>query len=65
MTYLLKGGTIATFTKDSDKPSVYAADVLVENSLIKQIGPNLDADDAHIIDCSEKWITPGMVDTHR
>lgn len=66
MTYLLKGGIIATFTNGSNKPSIYPADVLVKDSLIAHIGPDLVADpDVEIIDCDGKWVTPGMVDTHR
>ncbi|KZT66045.1 Metallo-dependent hydrolase [Daedalea quercina L-15889] len=66
MTVLLKGGIVATFTKGSNEPSVYPADILVQDSVITQIGINIDAgSDVEVIDCEGKWVTPGMIDTHR
>ena len=63
--YLLKGGTIATFTKDNT-PRAFAADVLVEGSTITQIGSNIAAPSgAEVVDCSGRWVVPGMIDTHR
>lgn len=64
--YLLKGGTIATCVQGSDAARVYKADVLVEGSIITRIeqdiapGPGVE-----VVDCTDKWITPGFVDTHR
>ncbi|KAH9938082.1 Metallo-dependent hydrolase [Fomitopsis serialis] len=66
MAYLLKGGIVATFTKGRNKPSVHSADVLVENSIITRIDADIVAgSNVEVIDCNGKWITPGMVDTHR
>lgn len=40
-------------------------DVLIENNLIKQIGENLDVDDAAItIDGGGRTLTPGFIDAH-
>ncbi|KAH9951432.1 Metallo-dependent hydrolase [Amylocystis lapponica] len=66
--YLLKGGIIATFVSGSDKPLVFQSDVLVEGSVIKQVADNITAgpcDTLEILNCTGKWIIPGMVDTHR
>lgn len=64
MSYLLKGGLIATFTKDG--PRTLKADVLIESSTITKIEENLpNIPGVETIDCTNKWITPGMVDTHR
>lgn len=66
MSYLLKGGIIATFTSNDDRPQCRKADVLVENSVITQIAEDISAGPSvEIIDCTGKWISPGMVDTHR
>ena len=63
--YLLKGGIVATYTKDNEA-RFFQADVLVEDSIITQVGEGLTAPhDAETIDCTNKWITPGFVDTHR
>ncbi|OCH94294.1 Metallo-dependent hydrolase [Obba rivulosa] len=65
MPYLLKGGIVATFT-NKNKPTSYRADVLVEGSTITKIAENIDAaPGVEVVDCTGKWITPGMVDTHR
>lgn len=64
--YLLKGGTIATLVSGSKEGQVYKADVLVKDSVIAEISENIEAGpDVEVIDCEDKWITPGMVDTHR
>ena len=65
VSYLLQHGTIATWTKDN-QAHAFKADVLVENSVITKIGENLAVlNDAEVIDCTGKWIAPGMIDTHR
>ena len=63
--YLLKGGIIATFTSDNE-PKVFDADVLVEGSTITRIEKDITPEPhVEVIDVTGKWITPGMVDTHR
>ena len=63
--YLLQGGTVATYTRDNQARS-FKADVLVEGTTITKIGENLIASPGvEVIDCRDKWIIPGLVDTHR
>lgn len=66
-TLLLKGGTVATFIEGAAEPKVFKADVLVEGDTITRIEETIDVRHAgvEVIDCQDKWITPGMVDTHR
>ena len=53
MTFLLKGGLIATYTGAG--PRAYKADVLIEGSVIKDIQPNIQAPaGAEVIDCTNK-----------
>ena len=40
------------------------SDIWIDGDVIRAIGPNLEAPEAHIIDCSKKIIIPGFVDTH-
>jgi len=40
------------------------ADVLFIEGKIKQVGKNLTADNAQVIDGTGKWVTPGIVDVH-
>lgn len=40
------------------------ADILIEDGVIKAIGPNLAADGAQIIDASHKFVYPGLINTH-
>ena len=64
--YLLKGGTIATCVQGSKDARVYKADVLIEGNSITRIEENIaPAPAVEVIDCQNKWITPGFVDTHR
>ena len=64
--YLLKGGTVATFIQATNEPRAFKADVLIDGSTIADIKEHIDAPlGVEVIDCKDKWITPGFVDTHR
>ncbi|TBU33034.1 Metallo-dependent hydrolase [Dichomitus squalens] len=64
--YLLKGGTVATSVQGSNEARVFKADVLIEGDTIARIEENIvPAAGVEVIDCKDKWITPGFVDTHR
>src|SRR5690349_3658080 len=47
--------------KIGDIPS---ADVLVENTQIKQVAPKIDVADAEVVDATGMLLMPGMIDTH-
>lgn len=56
-TFLLKNGTIHTVTEGT-----LMADVLIKNGLIAEVGENLSASGATIIDCTDKHVYPGFID---
>ncbi len=56
--YLLKNAEIYTVTN-----GVITGDLKIVNEKIEAIGPNLDAADAEVIDCSGKRIYPGFFDS--
>ena len=58
MKKLIKNGNIAT---DSE---VFKGDILIQDEKIAEIGVNLSADDAEVIDASGKYVIPGAVDVH-
>ena len=58
MKTLIKGGKLVTAEK------TFSADILVENDKISQIGQNLQAPEAEVLDASGKFILPGGVDPH-
>ncbi|KAF5023092.1 hypothetical protein F66182_4849 [Fusarium sp. NRRL 66182] len=61
---LLQGGTVLIHGQD-DKVSAIKTDILIENDRIARIGKDLvPLEDADIIDCTDKLISPGFVDTH-
>lgn len=60
---VLKGGTVLTL--DTSIGNFYEADVLIEGTKIAQVGPNLEAGDAEVIDASDMIVMPGFIDTHR
>ncbi|TFK35342.1 Metallo-dependent hydrolase [Crucibulum laeve] len=68
---LLRNGLLATFTKKdgvTTTPSAHRADVLIQGDKITATDKprSLDPpDEALVIDCTDKWIAPGFVDTHR
>ncbi len=60
---LLKGGCVLSL--DRAVGDFERADVLIEGTKIKAVGPNLSAAGAQVIDASKSIVMPGFVDTHR
>jgi dihydropyrimidinase len=58
MSKLIKNGTIVTAADH------YQADVLIENGIISQIGLNLEADGAEVINAEGHFVFPGGIDPH-
>jgi len=59
-TTLLKGATILTGAGERLDNS----DVLLRDGKIAALGSDIDAGDATVIDASDMWITPGVIDVH-
>lgn len=57
--FLLQNATVHTITKGV----LSGASVLIENGKIVQVGSNVSADGAEVIDCSGMVIYPGMIDS--
>jgi imidazolonepropionase-like amidohydrolase len=57
--FLLQNATVVTITKGT----LSNTSVLVENGKISQIGANISASDAEIIDCTGLFVYPGMIDS--
>jgi dihydropyrimidinase len=55
---LIRNGRV--ITPDADR----IADVLIEGEVIKEIGPDLQADPAKTIDAGGKYVIPGGIDVH-
>lgn len=60
MKQILKGGRVIDPANNIDK----IADVAFENGVIVEVGENLAADGAEIIDVTGKVVTPGLIDMH-
>ncbi|MFY1951540.1 amidohydrolase family protein [Achromobacter xylosoxidans] len=60
---LLKNGFIISM--DPSIGELSGADVLIVDGRIAQVGKNISAEGAEVIDVSGKIVMPGMVDTHR
>lgn len=58
MAILIKNGTLITASE------TYKADILVRGETIYQVGVDLHADDAEVIDARGKLVLPGGVDPH-
>lgn len=56
--FLLQNATVVTVTKGT----LNNTSVLVENGKISQVGANISAAGAEVIDCSGMFIYPGMID---
>ncbi len=59
-TTLIKGATVLTGTGER----LDNADVLLVDGKISQVGSNLTAEGATVIDAQGKWVTPGIIDVH-
>jgi 5-methylthioadenosine/S-adenosylhomocysteine deaminase len=59
---LFKGGAIITM--DPAVPNLATGDVLVEGDRIIEIGANVQADGAEVIDASGSVVMPGLIDAH-
>ena len=60
--YLIRNG--AVITVDPDRGTLPKADVLVRDGAIQEIGADLAAGDAEIIDATDMIVMPGLIDTH-
>ena len=58
MRTLIRGGRVIDPGSGMDG----VADVLIEDGLIKEIGHDFRASEACVIDASERWVIPGLVD---
>ncbi|WP_016933243.1 dihydroorotase [Rhodococcus sp. R1101] len=63
-TYLIKNGTVVR-TEDTASAEGEIADVLVVDGTIAAIGSDLRAEDAEIVDATNKLVFPGVVDAHQ
>jgi cytosine/adenosine deaminase-related metal-dependent hydrolase len=62
---LLQGGTILKHDADDQVHALQDTDLLIQGEIIAKIGVNLVAPPgAKVIDCHDKIISPGFVDTH-
>ena len=59
-TYLIRGGTVITET-GAKLPNT---NILVRNGRISQMGANVTANDAKVIDATGKFVYPGMIDAN-
>jgi cytosine/adenosine deaminase-related metal-dependent hydrolase len=59
---VLRGATVLTL--DRAVGDFAAADVLIEDGKIRDIRPNIAAGDAIVVDCTNRILIPGFVDTH-
>ena len=57
---IIKNATVLTGTGER----IDNADVLFVDGKISQVGQNLTADNATVIDGNGKWVTPGIIDVH-
>ncbi len=57
MKYLLKNGSVIG-------AEITQLDILIEDDLIVEIAENIEAEDAEVIDCTNKHISPGFIDMH-
>lgn len=54
----------AIITCDSKDRVLRNFDILIEGNIIKELGENLEAADAEVIDAKGKFVYPGLINTH-
>jgi dihydroorotase len=57
---LLKNGIVIDYKMKLEEKM----DILIENNFIKEISKNIDTDADRVIDCTNLYIIPGMIDIH-
>lgn len=63
---LLKNGTLLVHSDDGSVINPIVSDLLIRGNIIERITQNISAEgDTTVIDCTNKIISPGFVDTHR
>lgn len=62
-TVLIKGGTVLSI--DRAVGNFVAADLLIDDGIIGEVGPSLRSRTADVIDASDTIVMPGFVDSHR
>ena len=60
---LIKGGTVLSL--DRGVGNTVGADVLIEDGVIREVGPSLRARNADVVDATDCIVMPGFVDAHR
>jgi cytosine/adenosine deaminase-related metal-dependent hydrolase len=60
---LIKGGTVLSL--DRAIGNLVAADVMIEDGIISEVGTSLRARNAEVVDATDTIVMPGFVDTHR
>lgn len=60
MQYLIKGGIIV----DPVDETLHELDLLIQDGIVKEIGKDLAAPEAEIIDAAGNYVCPGLVDIH-
>src|SRR5215218_8635025 len=60
---LIKGGTVLSL--DRAVGNFVAADIVIEDGIISEVGPSLRTRNAEVVDASDTIVMPGFVDTHR
>ena len=60
MEFILKNGRILDPENNIDK----IGDIFVKDGIIKAIGENLTFETAQVIDATNMWVTPGLIDIH-
>lgn len=63
---LLKNGTLLIHSDEGHAVNSIVSDLLIRGNLIERIARNIPAEKGTVvIDCTDKIISPGFIDTHR
>ncbi len=57
---LFAGGTVI----DPETGRLHRADVLVEEGVIREVGPKVRNESARVVDCRNRYLAPGFIDLH-